>query len=77
MKDEYSFEYDVWELNRVGQWKLMFSWIPRKCYLSNKQLFAKFAYKGTRIITGPGLPEIEHYWLDKTEFLIWNLKGRR
>jgi len=72
---QYTFKID--ELNRVNYWELMFSWLPRKCYLSGKQLFARHAYKGTRIITGPGLPVIEHYWLDKTEFLIWNLKGRK
>ena len=63
-------------LSRARDWKLKLCWTPKKCFLSQKPLWGKRAYQGTRIITGPGEPVIEHYWIEKNEFMIWNLKGR-
>jgi len=66
-----------WELQRVFDWKLKLCWWPKRCYLTGKKLWSCYAYHGERWITGPGEPVVEHYWIDKTEFLIWNLKGRQ
>jgi hypothetical protein len=66
-----------WGLQRAQYWKLRLCWIPKKCYLSKKNLWCKFAYRGERWITGPGEPIVEYYWIEKTEFLIWNLKGKK
>ena len=62
-----------WGLSRAIGWKLKICWIPKKCFLSEKPLWGKQAYHAQRIITGPGDPVIENYWLDKTEFIKWQL----
>lgn len=66
-----------WGLKRVPEWKLKFCWFPKKCYLSRKELWGSYAYYGERLITGPGEPVVEHFWIEKDEFLIWNLKGKK
>lgn len=65
-----------WGLNRAVGWKLKLCWTPKNCFLSGKKLWGKRAYQGINMITGPGEPVIEEYWLEKSEFLFWNLKGR-
>jgi hypothetical protein len=64
-------------LQRVKVWKLKFSLFPRKCFLSNKALWGKFAYHGINWIGGPGEPVKEVFWIEKNEFLMWNLRGKR
>jgi hypothetical protein len=61
-------------LQRATGWKLKLCWTrPRTCFLTGKQLFGKRCYKGTRVITGPGEPVIEHYFIEKFEFMKWQL----
>ena len=62
-----------WGLQKAQYWKLKLCWTPKNCFLSNKPLWGKRAYHGERWITGPGEPVVEHYWIDKNEFMIWNL----
>ena len=69
--------FDNWTLKRATGWRLKFCWLPRKCHLSNKTLWGRFAYQGYNVFTGPGEPVIEHYWIEKNEFLVWNLKERK
>ena len=66
-----------WGLKRASNWKLKLCWRPAHCYISGKKLWGKQAYYGERWITGPGEPVMESYWIEKTEFLIWNLKGKQ
>jgi len=66
-----------WGLQRAQHWMLKRCWFPKKCYLTAKSLWGKLAYRGENWITGPGEPIVVHYWIDKNEFLVWNLKGRR
>jgi hypothetical protein len=66
-----------WGLQRAKHWQLKFCWLPKRCYISGKKLWGKQAYYGERWITGPGEPIMEPYWIEKSEFLIWNLKGRQ
>ena len=54
--------------------ELKFSLLPRRCYLSGKWIWLQYAYKLTRIWTGPGEPIVEHRWHDKLEHIIWQLK---
>ena len=61
-------------LSRVFDWHLHFCWLPSKCFLSDKNIWLKKCYKGTRIITGPGEPVTIDYHIDKYEFLLWQLK---
>lgn len=64
-----------WGLKRACGWKLKLCWTPKKCFLSGKDLWGKRAYHGVRVITGPGDPVIDHYWIERNEFMIWQLKG--
>ena len=59
-----------WGLKRACGWKLKLCWTPKKCFLSGKDLWGKRAYHGENWITGPGDPVINHYWIEKNEFLI-------
>lgn len=63
-----------WGIDRAKGWKLKLCLIPRTCCLSNKRLWGKYAYHGTRWIHGPGEPVQDEYWVDQKEFLLWQLK---
>ncbi len=67
--------HEDWGLNRVNDWQLALCWMPKECFLTGKKLWACHAYHGTRLITGPGDPIVDHYWVDRDEFIIWKLKG--
>jgi len=56
-------------------WKLCFAWQPHVCELSRKVIWLQTAYRGTRVITGPGTPVVERYWLTPVEFVMWRLKN--
>ena len=67
---------DDWGLNRAKGWRLKLCWLPKRCFLSKKSLWGKRAYHAVNIVTGPGDPIYVDYWLERSEFLFWNLKGR-
>jgi hypothetical protein len=67
--------HEDWGLNRVQDWKLKFCLWPRECFLTGRRIWGTEAYHGTRILTGPGEPIIDHYYIDRDEFMIWKLKG--
>jgi hypothetical protein len=48
--------------------------MPRTCFLTGKPLWGKRAYRGIRWISGPGESIEEIFWVEKHEFIIWNLK---
>jgi len=64
-----------WGLNRVKDWALALCWTPKYCFLTGRRLWGVRAYHGIRIITGPGEPVIDHYWVERDEFILWKLKG--
>lgn len=66
----------IWELKKASEWKLKLCWFPKKCYISKKQLWGQYAYYSKRLITGPGDAILVDYWIEKNEFLMWNLKER-
>ena len=66
-----------WGLSRAKGWELKLCWLPRKCFLSKKPLWGKLAYVADRYIHGPGEPVIETYWIEKSEFIFWNLRGKK
>ena len=63
-----------WGLNRAQRWDLKLCWLPRKCFISGTPLWGKLAYHGIRWMHGPGEPVEVTYWIDKHEFLLWQLK---
>ena len=62
-----------WGLNKVNNWVYKFCWKPQECFLTGKSIWGKRAYYGTRIITGPGEPVYDEYWIDRDNFLLWQL----
>ena len=68
VNDEYVFSRSVWKYTFV-------IW-PRHCEISKKYIWLECAYKGTRIITGPGEPVFEYKWLTKEEYLLAAIKGK-
>jgi hypothetical protein len=61
-------------LNKVKHWRLKLCWLRQTCFLTDKQLWGRQAYYGVRIITGLGTPVYDHYWIERNEFLVWQLK---
>lgn len=63
-------------LRRISSWQLAFCWKPEKCYLTGKLLFGVYAYCG--YFWNPYNEDtkrvIVKYWVDKNEFIIWQLK---
>ena len=54
---------------------LEFAWLPKRCYITKKVLWLKFAYKQTAMWTGPGDSLFEYRWYAREEFVIAKLKG--
>ena len=52
-------------LQNAKGWTLKLCWFPKKCFLSGKPLWGKNSYYA------------QDYWLDKNEFIVWSLKGRK
>ena len=63
----------LWGLSRARDWRLILCILPKTCHLTGKKLWGKRCYKGTRVITGPGDPVIEDYYIEKFEFMKWQL----
>lgn len=72
--DYYWIEHQSFYLN-LCTWEIARSWFPKRDALTRRWLWLKPVMKGIRIISGPGTPVIETYWLDKDEYFIWKLKG--
>jgi hypothetical protein len=64
------------EFFRRAQWQLKFVVWPQRCYLSGNRIWLSQAYRGTRVITGPGEPVHEHRWLTKESFIVAALRGK-
>lgn len=58
-------------LKYVKNWRLHFCILPRRCYLTDKILWFRDCYTGSRIIADN---HIEEFYIDKNEFIIWSLK---
>jgi len=78
MDDLVDLEPQEWGLYRVNNWKLQLCRLPRKCYLSGKSLWGKQCYKGSRQVREDiNLVVHGNYYIEKLEFIIWNLKGKK
>lgn len=65
---------DHWILKRV-HWKKKFALLPKMCCYSKKHIWLSFGYRGTRMITGPGTPVVETYWLSLYHYYFLKIKG--
>lgn len=72
--DSVMWDDDLFNRRCIG-WGLKFSFIPRRCHYTGKNLWFEWAYKGTSMITGPGEPVFEHRWCQKHQYLFLKIKG--
>ena len=68
VNDDYMWSRSTWEYKFV-------LW-PKYCAISKKHIWLECAYKGTRVITGPGEPVVEYKWVTKEEYLLAAIKGK-
>ncbi len=59
-----------------AQWYYKFAWLPKTCEISKKRIWFKKAYKGIRMLTGPGEPVFDIRWITREDFMMARLKGR-
>jgi hypothetical protein len=68
---------DHWALyNRTTQWKLVFSFLPRRCKITCHSLWFKWCYRGFTFITGSGDTVKEYVYLTTETFIVESLAGR-
>jgi len=68
---------DRWALyNRTTQWKLVFSFLLRRCEITQRRIWGQWCYRGFTLITGPGDPVSEYVYLSKETFIVERLAGR-
>ena len=65
--------YDSFYSKMMIGTELKFAWLPETCHLTGKRIWLKYAYRMTRIITGPGESIFEYRWHDKNAHIIWEL----
>lgn len=58
-----------------ADWYLTFAWLPRTCDKTGERIWLEHAYRGIRMITGPGEPVFEYRWIKKHEWLLQRLRG--
>ena len=73
-KKAMAADREDWFYRRCVGWQLRFTLWPRRCDLTDKLVWLRFAYQGTALLTGPGDTIVEHRWHDKIEHIIWKLK---
>lgn len=56
-------------------WEKRFCWWPKRCSIGNRLIWLEYAYRGMKVITGPGDPVFLYWWHSKHEHLLWKLKG--
>jgi hypothetical protein len=65
--------YDHFYERMIGT-EYKFAWLPHRCDISGKRIWLEYAYRMTRIITGPGESIFEYRWHDKNTHIMWKLK---
>lgn len=66
-----------WGLQNAGNWHLHFCMWPRRCFLTDKSLWLKRCYKGRRRIRRDIEFVFDDFYIEKAEFIFWNLRGRQ
>jgi hypothetical protein len=68
---------DHWAVyNRTTQWQLIFSFLPRRCKITQHRIWQEWCYRGFTFITGPGDSVKEYVYLTKETFIVECLAGR-
>lgn len=78
MDTHHSFDVENYAFNhrRIGKQRLR-SWVPRRCFLSNKPLWFKKCVVVVTMLTGPGDTIFQNYWCDEKEFFLNEFKGKK
>jgi hypothetical protein len=67
------YKNDSFRRNCIGT-EVKFALLPHRCYLSNRLIWLKFAYRQMAMYSGPGDVIYDERWYNKHEFLIAKLK---
>jgi hypothetical protein len=62
-------------LKQAGSWQLKFAVVPHRCAVSGQRIWLEHAYRGTRTIRSGDQFMTEHFWINRSEFVIWRLKN--
>ncbi len=60
---------------RCVGWERKVSFLPRRCFYTNKLIWLKSAYRGLSFITGPGETLFEERWVDSKQYLLLKISG--
>lgn len=63
-----------WNFDR-STWDRQFALWPVRSHDSNQLIWFKYAWRGYRMISGPGDPVIIKKWLTEQEYLMYLLKN--
>ena len=71
-RDQY---YDR-AFNQRASWTKKFALLPRRCALTDKIIWLKWAYEGVAVWTGPGDNVYEYRWHNLKGHLLWLLRDK-
>jgi hypothetical protein len=71
------FYQDYGYRHNAFAWELKFAVLPHRSAASQQLIWLQPAYRGQRLITGPGEPVMIEYWLTPEEFVMYQLKKER
>lgn len=58
------------------RWERKFLFLPKRCIMSKKLMWLTFAFRGVRMITGPGDPIFLYKWINSSDFMLQRLQGK-
>lgn len=60
-------------MSYCSAWESVFNLIPRRCEITNKLLWLRHSYRGTRFVGGGEYRFSEHFYVDRDAFTMWQL----
>ena len=76
----YHIDRKVWQLGyfyEKAKWQLSFAFLPHRCFITKKLIWLKYGYKGCAHYRRENTFVPEYRWHDKSQHLIWLLKGKQ
>ena len=71
----HSRDVVLWHFYKKASWELKFAFLPKRCAITNKLIWLKYAYCGTALWRSGDYDFIrEVNWHGKDEHIIWELK---
>ena len=71
----HSHEIVLYHFYINANWELKFAFLPKRCVLTKKLIWLKYAYRGTAIWRSGDYDFVQEInWHDKDEHIMWELK---